>query len=73
MQLNPISVCDFQLAKLGGCFVMATCGARNMEDVWSAGADEVLDYKTPEGANYVSPSGKKYVVVIQLAPYNLRL
>ena len=52
---------------------MATCRAHNMEDVWSVGPDEVLDYKTPDGANYVSPSGKKYVVVIQLAPYNLRL
>lgn len=47
----------------------ATCGARNMELVRSLGADEVLDYKTSEGANYVSPSGKKYDVVIQLAPY----
>ncbi|XP_024359826.1 chloroplast envelope quinone oxidoreductase homolog [Physcomitrium patens] len=58
-----------QIAKLCGCFVTATCGARNMELVRSLGADEVLDYKTPEGASFKSPSGKKYDVVVQLAPY----
>lgn len=47
----------------------ATCGARNVELVKGLGADEVLDYKTPEGDNYKSPSGKKYDVVIHLAPY----
>jgi NADPH:quinone reductase-like Zn-dependent oxidoreductase len=35
----------------------------------SLGADEVLDYKTPEGAQLQSPSGKKYDVVIQGAHY----
>lgn len=40
-----------------------------MELVRSLGADEVLDYKTPEGASFKSPSGKKYDVVVQLAPY----
>ncbi|KAF5746281.1 hypothetical protein HS088_TW06G00452 [Tripterygium wilfordii] len=53
-----------QLAKLGNTFVTATCGARNIEFVKSLGADEVLDYKTPEGAALKSPSGKKYDVVI---------
>lgn len=38
-----------QLAKLGGHHVTATSGARNIDLVRSLGADEVLDYKTPEG------------------------
>lgn len=54
---------------MAGCFVTATCGARNMELIRSLGANEVLDYKTPEGAKYQSPSGKLYDVVVQLAPY----
>ena len=58
MQLSPISVCDFQLAKLGGCFVIATCRARNMEDVWSLGAIKSWTTRR-QGANYVSPSSKK--------------
>jgi len=58
-----------QIAKLAGCFVTATCGARNMELVRSLGADEVLDYKSHDGAIYRSPSGKKYDVVVHLAPY----
>ncbi|WCJ37946.1 Oxidoreductase zinc-binding dehydrogenase family protein [Euphorbia peplus] len=53
-----------QLAKLGNTHVTATCGARNIELVKSLGADEVLDYKTPEGAALKSPSGRKYDVVI---------
>ncbi|OAY34825.1 chloroplast envelope quinone oxidoreductase homolog isoform X1 [Manihot esculenta] len=53
-----------QLAKLGNAHVTATCGARNMEFVKSLGADEVLDYKTPEGAALKSPSGRKYDAVI---------
>ncbi|KAG5254894.1 oxidoreductase family protein [Salix suchowensis] len=53
-----------QLAKLGNTYVTATCGARNIEFVKSLGADEVLDYKTPEGAALKSPSGKKYDAVI---------
>ncbi|XP_039125675.1 chloroplast envelope quinone oxidoreductase homolog [Dioscorea cayenensis subsp. rotundata] len=53
-----------QLAKLGNSHVTATCGARNVELVKSLGADEVLDYKTPEGASLKSPSGKKYDSVI---------
>ncbi|KAG6401298.1 hypothetical protein SASPL_138150 [Salvia splendens] len=57
-----------QLAKLGNAHVTATCGARNLDLVRSLGADEVLDYKTPEGAALKSPSGKKYDVVIQCAP-----
>lgn len=38
-----------QLAKLGGHHVTATCGARNIDLVRSLGADEVLDYNTPQG------------------------
>ncbi|XP_076942060.1 chloroplast envelope quinone oxidoreductase homolog [Bidens hawaiensis] len=53
-----------QLAKLGNTHVTATCGARNIEFVKSLGADEVLDYKTPEGASLKSPSGQKYDLVI---------
>ncbi|KAG9446059.1 hypothetical protein H6P81_012187 [Aristolochia fimbriata] len=53
-----------QLAKLGGHHVTATCGARNLDFVRSLGADEVIDYKTPEGAALKSPSGKKYDAVI---------
>ncbi|GFQ00116.1 putative quinone-oxidoreductase homolog chloroplastic [Phtheirospermum japonicum] len=57
-----------QLAKLGNAHVTATCGARNIDFVKSLGADEVLDYKTPEGAALKSPSGKKYDAVIHCAP-----
>lgn len=53
-----------QLAKLGNTHVTATCGARNIEFVKSLGADEVLDYKTPEGSALKSPSGQKYDVVV---------
>lgn len=54
-----------QIAKLCGAHVTATCGARNMELIRSLGADEVLDYKTPEGAALKSPSGRSYDAVIQ--------
>jgi len=53
-----------QLAKLGNTHVTATCGARNIEFVKGLGADEVLDYRTPEGAALKSPSGRKYDAVI---------
>lgn len=53
-----------QLAKLGNIHVTATSGARNIDFVKSLGADEVLDYKTPEGAAVISPSGKKYDAVV---------
>ncbi|GFZ01867.1 oxidoreductase, zinc-binding dehydrogenase family protein [Actinidia rufa] len=53
-----------QLAKLGNTHVTATCGARNMDFVKSLGADEILDYKTPEGSSLESPSGQKYDAVI---------
>ncbi|KAK7341040.1 hypothetical protein VNO80_23964 [Phaseolus coccineus] len=53
-----------QLAKLGNTHVTATCGARNIEFVKGLGADEVLDYRTPEGAGLKSPSGRKYDAVI---------
>jgi NADPH:quinone reductase-like Zn-dependent oxidoreductase len=53
-----------QLAKLGNHHVTATCGARNLELVRSLGADEILDYKTSEGASLTSPSGRKYDYII---------
>lgn len=56
-----------QLAKLSGLHVTATCGARNVELVKSLGADEVLDYRTPEGKDLKSPSGRKYDIVINCA------
>ncbi|KMS97073.1 hypothetical protein BVRB_7g178550 [Beta vulgaris subsp. vulgaris] len=56
-----------QLAKLGNTHVTATCGTRNVDLVKGLGADEVLDYKTPEGASLKSPSGKKYDSVIHCA------
>ncbi|XP_042430137.1 chloroplast envelope quinone oxidoreductase homolog [Zingiber officinale] len=56
-----------QLAKYSGLHVTATCGARNIELVKSLGADEVVDYKTPEGAKLKSPSDKKYDGVIHCA------
>ncbi|OMO66026.1 Alcohol dehydrogenase superfamily, zinc-type [Corchorus capsularis] len=56
-----------QLAKLGNTHVTATCGARNIDLVKSLGADEVLDYKTPDGAALKSPSGRKYDAVIHCA------
>ncbi|KAI9077721.1 hypothetical protein K1719_040327 [Acacia pycnantha] len=56
-----------QLAKLGNTHVTATCGARNLKLVKSLGADEVIDYKTPDGAVLKSASGKKYDAVIHCA------
>ncbi|KAG0502705.1 hypothetical protein HPP92_002777 [Vanilla planifolia] len=56
-----------QLAKLAGVHVTATCGARNVDLVRSLGADEVLDYKSSEGAALRSPSGKKYDAVVHCA------
>ncbi|XP_022758752.1 chloroplast envelope quinone oxidoreductase homolog [Durio zibethinus] len=56
-----------QLAKRGNTHVTATCGARNTDFVKSLGADEVLDYKTPDGAALKSPSGRKYDAVIHCA------
>ncbi|XP_021814182.1 chloroplast envelope quinone oxidoreductase homolog [Prunus avium] len=56
-----------QLAKLGNTHVTATCGARNVDIIKSLGADEFLDYNTPDGAALKSPSGRKYDVVIHCA------
>ncbi|CAL5082231.1 unnamed protein product [Urochloa decumbens] len=56
-----------QLAKLAGLHVTATCGARNLGFVAGLGADEVLDYKTPEGAAMRSPSGARYDAVVHCA------
>lgn len=58
-----------QIAKLAGVHVTATCGARNIALIKSLGADEVLDYNTPEGAKLQSPSGRKYDVVIHCSKY----
>ncbi|KAM3335912.1 hypothetical protein ACQJBY_030075 [Aegilops geniculata] len=55
-----------QLAKLGNHNVTATCGARNLEVVANIGADEVLDYKTPEGAALKNSSGKKYDYIVNI-------
>ncbi|KAK4482973.1 hypothetical protein RD792_010147 [Penstemon davidsonii] len=44
-----------------------TCGARNIVLVKNLGADEVLDYNTPEGESLKSPSGRKYDAVIHCA------
>ncbi|PNY01515.1 quinone-oxidoreductase chloroplastic-like, partial [Trifolium pratense] len=59
-----VGVFAVQLAKLGNNHVTVTCGARNIDFVKSLGADEVLDYKTPEGVALKSPSGRKYDVVV---------
>ena len=56
-----------QLAKLGNTHVTATCGARNIDFVKRLGADEVLDYKTPDGAALKNPSGRKYDAVVHCA------
>ncbi|KAB2073694.1 hypothetical protein ERO13_A07G092275v2 [Gossypium hirsutum] len=56
-----------QLAKLGNTHVTATCGAHNLDLVKSLGADEVLDYKTPDGVALNCPSGSKSDVVIHCA------
>ncbi|KAF9602664.1 hypothetical protein IFM89_030552 [Coptis chinensis] len=56
-----------QLAKLGNTHVTATCGVRNIDLVKSLGADEILDYKTPDGVALKSPSGRKYDAVIHCA------
>ncbi|KAI5074096.1 hypothetical protein GOP47_0010057 [Adiantum capillus-veneris] len=53
-----------QIAKLCGAHVTATCGARNMELIKNLGADEVVDYKSAEGAELRSPSGRAYDAVI---------
>ncbi|KAL5214079.1 hypothetical protein ABZP36_003231 [Zizania latifolia] len=53
-----------QLAKLGNHRVTATCGARNLDLIGDLGADEVLDYQTPEGATLTSSSGKKYDYIV---------
>ncbi|KAL4377697.1 hypothetical protein GQ457_02G004650 [Hibiscus cannabinus] len=53
-----------QLAKLGNAHVTATCGARNADLIKSLGADEVIDYKSPDGKTGKSPSGRKYDTVI---------
>ncbi|KAL5201521.1 hypothetical protein ABZP36_035875 [Zizania latifolia] len=56
-----------QLARLAGHRVTATCGARNVGFVRGLGADEALDYGTPEGAALRSPSGRRYDAVVHCA------
>ena len=41
-----------------------TCGAHNIQLVKSLGADEVLDYKTPDGAALSSLFSQKYNAII---------
>lgn len=53
-----------QLANIGNIHVTATCGSLNFEFVKNLGADEVIDYKTPERQAVKSPSDKKYDVVV---------
>ncbi|XP_048575046.1 quinone-oxidoreductase QR1, chloroplastic-like [Triticum urartu] len=54
-----------QLASLAGHYhVTATCGARNLDLVRSLGADEALDYGTPEGAALRGQSGRKHDAVV---------
>ncbi|KAG8057290.1 hypothetical protein GUJ93_ZPchr0002g23335 [Zizania palustris] len=57
-----------QLASQAGHRVTATCGARNLGFVGGLGADEVLDYGTPDGAALRSPSGRRYDAVVHCAP-----
>nr|AAX81879.1 quinone reductase [Triticum monococcum] len=52
-----------QLAKLTNLCYRHLRG-RNMDLVKSLGADEVMDYRTPEGASLQSPSGRKYDGVV---------
>ncbi|KAH7286236.1 hypothetical protein KP509_33G065300 [Ceratopteris richardii] len=59
-----VGIYAVQIAKLAGAHVTATCGARNMDFVRSLGADEVLDYKSKEGIELISPSGRAYDAVI---------
>ncbi|GFS43232.1 oxidoreductase, zinc-binding dehydrogenase family protein [Actinidia rufa] len=54
-----------QLAKLGNTHVTATHRAHNMDFLKSLGADEILDYKTPEGSSLKSVSEQKYDAIIQ--------
>lgn len=77
IELTPIGAHEshsfflfMQLVKLGGAHVTVTCGARNLELLRSLGADEVLDYRTPEGERYECPiAGHKYDVVLQCAHF----
>ena len=45
----------------------ATCGARNIQLVKSLGVDEVLDYKTLDGAALSGPFSQKYDAIIHYA------
>lgn len=57
-----------QLASLAGHHhVTATCGARNLDLVRGLGADEALDYGTPEGAALRGASGRKHDAVVHCA------
>ncbi|CAJ2655335.1 unnamed protein product [Trifolium pratense] len=52
------------LTKIAGVKLDGTGEPKNVLDL---GADEVLDYKTPEGATLKSPSGRKYDAVVNCA------
>lgn len=64
-----VGILLLQLVKLAGAHATVTCGERNMELMRSLKADEVLDYRTPEGAVYASPSGRKYHIVLNCAHF----
>lgn len=48
-----------QIAKLLGCFVVASCSSRNVELCKSMGADEVLDYTSLEDGNVGLELGRR--------------
>lgn len=64
-----VGIFVLQLVKLAGAHATVTCGERNMELMRSLKADEVLDYRTSEGAEYASASGRKYHIVINCAHF----
>lgn len=60
-----------QLAKLGNAHVTVSCSPQNFELLKSLGADEVVEIEadTDTEAAPVSPSGKKYDVIINCGPH----
>uniref|UniRef100_A0A7I4CTY8 Enoyl reductase (ER) domain-containing protein n=1 Tax=Physcomitrium patens TaxID=3218 RepID=A0A7I4CTY8_PHYPA len=56
-----VGIILLQLVKLAG--------DRSMELMRNLAADEVLDYRTPQGATYTSPSGRKYHIVLNCAHF----
>ncbi|KAL8119246.1 hypothetical protein AgCh_016680 [Apium graveolens] len=56
----------FKMLAIGNTHITTFYGARNAASVRSLWADEILDYKTPEGKTLISPSGRKYDAVVQV-------